>query len=132
LIPLCVRQSITPQAIVLYNNHDVVVWWATSVEIASAFARLVRMKQINSGDYARAHKLAKDLADSWSIIQPSDAVRMKATQLVERYDLRAADALPLGAALEWCADNPNGHIFLTADQKLRETALLCGFDAKQI
>ncbi|HXM20881.1 MAG TPA: hypothetical protein VN948_06425 [Terriglobales bacterium] len=56
----------------------------------------------------------------------------KAVQLVERYDLRAADSLQLAAALGWCEDEPHGRVFLTADQKLREAALLSGFDAKEI
>jgi predicted nucleic acid-binding protein len=68
----------------------------------------------------------------WSVIQPSEAVRAKAMQLVDRYDLRAADALQLAAALAWFEDFPQGRAFLTADQKLREAALLNGFDAKQI
>ena len=53
-------------------------------------------------------------------------------QLVERYDLRAADALQLAAALGWCEDAPQGRVFLTADRKLREAVLLSGFDAKEI
>jgi predicted nucleic acid-binding protein len=116
----------------LYKSHDVVVWWSTPVEIASALARLVRMKQLDSGDWTRASRLAKSLADSWSVIQPSDALRAKATQLVDRYDLRAGDSLQLAAALEWCEDAPHGHVFLTADQKLREAASLSGFDASQM
>ncbi len=36
LVPLCVRQSITPRTIALYKAYDAVVWWATPVEIASA------------------------------------------------------------------------------------------------
>jgi len=127
-----VRQGITPRAITLYKSHDVVVWWSTPVEIASALARLVRMKQLDSGDWTRASRLAKSLADSWSVIQPSDALRAKATQLVDRYDLRAGDSLQLAAALEWCEDAPHGHVFLTADQKLREAASLSGFDASQM
>jgi len=51
---------------------------------------------------------------------------------VERYDLRAADALQLSAGLEWCGEDPRGRVFLTADKKLRDAALLCGFDAPQI
>ena len=132
LVPLCVRQGMTPRAIALYKIHDAVVWWATPVEIASALARLVRMKQLDSGDWTKARKLAKRLADSWSVIQPSDALRAKSTQLVDRYDLRAADSFQLAAALEWCEDAPQGRVFLTADQKLRDAALLSGFDAKQM
>ncbi len=109
LVPLAVRQAITPRAIALYKSHGVVVWWATPVEIASALARLVRIKQLNSGDWVTARKLAKNLADSWSVVQPSDSLRTKAAQLLERYDLRAADSLQLAAALEvvrGCAPRP--------------------------
>jgi predicted nucleic acid-binding protein len=132
LVPLCVGQTTTPRAIALYKSYEAVVWWATPVEIASALARLVRMQQLDSGDCAKARRLAAALADAWFVIQPSDALRTKATQLVDRFDLRAADALQLAAALEWCQDIPQGRVFLTADQRLREAAVLAGFDAKPI
>ncbi|MFI5114187.1 MAG: type II toxin-antitoxin system VapC family toxin [Terriglobales bacterium] len=132
LVPLCVHQSMTPTAIALYKLHSVVVWWTTPVEIASALARLVRMMQIDPADCAKARKLANVLSDSWSVIQPSDALRTKAVQLVDRYDLRAADSLQLAAALEWCEDVPLKRVFLTADERLREAALLTGFDAKHL
>lgn len=129
LVPLCVRQGMTPQAIALYKTHDAVVWWATPVEIASALARLMRMKQLDSRTWAKASKLAKSLAESWSVIQPSDALRATSIHLVDRYDLRAADSFQLAAALEWCEDDPQGRIFLTADRRLREAAWSSGFDA---
>jgi len=132
VVPLCVQQSMTPNAIALYKLHSVVVWWTTPVEIASALARLVRMKQINPADCAKARKLANVLSDSWSVIQPSDRLRTKALQLVDRYDLRAADSLQLAAALEWCEGAPQGRGFLTADERLRQAALLSGFDAEQM
>jgi uncharacterized protein len=132
LVPLCVRQSITPRAVALYKIHDAVVWWATPVEIASAVARLLRMQQLDSSDGTKARKLAKRLASSWFVIQPSDALRARSIELVERYDLRAADSLQLAAALEWCEEVPEGHVFLAIDQKLREAALLSGFDAQRM
>jgi predicted nucleic acid-binding protein len=132
LVPLCVRQGITPRAIALYGLHDVVVWWATPVEIASALIRLVRIKQLDASDWTKARKLVKRLADLWSVIQPSDVLRARSIQIVERYDLRAADSLQLAAALEWCEDAPQGRLFLTTDQKLRDAALLSGFDARQM
>ena len=132
LVPLCVRQGITPQAIALYKTHDAVVWWATPTEIASALARLLRMKQLDSRAWAKSNKLAQSLADSWSVIQPSDALRATSIRLVDRYDLRAANSFQLAAALEWCEYAPQGRVFLTADQKLRDAALLSGFDAKQM
>ncbi|HMD97309.1 MAG TPA: hypothetical protein VKM93_08300 [Terriglobia bacterium] len=106
LVPLCVHQGITSRAIALYQTYDMVVWWSAPVEIASALARLVRMKQLTQADLAKARRLAKDLSDSWSVIQPSDALLANAAQLVDRYDLRAADALQLAAALVWCEDFP--------------------------
>jgi predicted nucleic acid-binding protein len=122
----------TPRAIALYKTHDTVVWWATPVEIASALARVMRMKQLDSRDWARASKLTQSLADSWSVIQPADALRATSIQLGDRYDLRAADSFQLAAALEWCEYAPQGRVFLTADQKLRDAALLSGFDAKRM
>lgn len=132
LVPLCVGQSTTAGAIALYKQCEAVVWWATPVEIASALARLVRMQQLDSADWTKARRLAATLADSWFVIQPSDGLRAKAAQLVDRYDLRAADALQLAAALDWCQDVPQGRVFLTADQKLRDAAVLAGFDGKRI
>ncbi len=132
LIPLCVRQGMTPRAIALYKIYDAVVWWTTPVEIASALARFMRMKLLEPADWAKATKLAQSLAASWSVIQPSDALRATSLQLVNRYDLRAADAFQLAAALEWCEYTPQGRIFLSADQRLRDAALLSEFDAKQM
>jgi len=34
------------------------------------------MKQLNSSDWAKAGKLATDLAGAWSVMQPSEAKRM--------------------------------------------------------
>jgi uncharacterized protein len=123
---------LTPQTISLYERYDIVIWWATPVEIASALARLLRMKQLDSQDWVKASRLAKNLAGLWSVIQPSERLRATSMQLVDRYDLRAADSFQLAASLEWCDYTPQGQIFLAADQKLRDAALLSGFDAKQI
>ena len=132
LVPLCVRQRATVRATALYAAQDIVIWWTAPVEIASALARLVRIHQINPSDYAKARKLAQVLSHSWSVIQPSDALRALATQLVERYDLRAADSLQLAAAIEWSEGAPNGRTFLTADDRLRNAALLAGFEASNL
>jgi predicted nucleic acid-binding protein len=132
LVPLCVRQGITPSVVGLYESYHVVIWWATPVDIASALARLVRIKEISTSEYAKARQVAVALADEWSVIQPSNAVRDHATRLVHRYDLKAADAMQLAAALDWCENAPRGEIFLTADQRLREAAVLSGFDGKGI
>jgi predicted nucleic acid-binding protein len=132
LVPLCVHQSITPRVVSLYVSYPAVVWWATPVEIASALARLVRTHEISASDWAKARQVTVVLADEWLVVQPSDSLRARAIVLVDRYDLRAADALQLAAALDWCEDAPQGHVFLAADHRLREAAVLSGFDAKRI
>jgi hypothetical protein len=90
------------------------------------------MNQLDSISSARSRQLAGDLANAWSVIQPSDALRARATWLVDRHDLRAADAFQLAAALVWCEGAPRGEVFLAADVRLREAAVLNGFDAKPI
>jgi predicted nucleic acid-binding protein len=132
LVPLCVRQVATPRVILLYKTYETVIWWATPVEIASALARLVRVNQLDAQEWAKAVNLAKRLAEWWSVIQPSDALRATSMQLVDRYDLRAADSFQLAAALEWCEYAPEGRVFLTTDHRLKEAALLSGFDAKKM
>jgi predicted nucleic acid-binding protein len=116
----------------LYRRHGIVVWWATAVEIASALTRLVRMNHLSPDDWVTSRRLAGDLAESWRVVQPSNSLRNRAIQLVARYELKAADALQLSAALEWCEDLPQDRIFLAADQKLREAAVLSGFDGMSL
>src|SRR5207247_10366206 len=132
LVPLLVRQSNTSQAVAVYKLLECVVWWATPVEIASAVARLLRTGKISTDDFAKSRNLANALFSSWAVIFPTDAIRATSMQLVERYDLRAADSLQLAAALHWCGDAPQGRIFLSGDQKLHDSALLSGFDAKRL
>lgn len=132
LVPLCVHQSITPRAVELYQTYEAVVWWATPVEISSALARLVRMRQLDAAGWSQARKVAQTIAETCFVVQPSENLRSKAAQLVDRYDLRAADAFQLAAALEWCEDIPQGQPFMTADQKLQRAAALSGFEVQQL
>ena len=115
-----------------YRQCQAVVWWTTPVEIESAIARLLRMNQLVPADWVKARQLASALAHDWSFIQPLDAVRIKAMRLVESYDLRAADALQLAAALEWCQDAPQGRMLYSADERLLRAAVLNGFDASRV
>ena len=128
LIPLFANQVSTPQASLWLNSFEVVVWWATPVEIASGLAKLLRQRQFDSVQWGRALKSTSQLAETWSVIPPSTAIRARAIELVKRYDLRAGDSLQLAAALEWSEGEPSSHRFLTFDIRLREAAMLTGFD----
>jgi predicted nucleic acid-binding protein len=81
---------------------------------------------------AEGVRLLVDSPQVWAVIEPLDSVRKTAIQLVELYDIRAADSLQLAAALEWCEGAPTGRVFLTADQRLHNAALLAGFDCKSL
>src|SRR5690349_18617102 len=83
LVPLCVRQASTQQSLLWYTAHDVAAWWATPVEIASALARLLRIQQLNSSQWLQSVKLARELAETWFVVEPSSSIRTKAVDLVE-------------------------------------------------
>lgn len=127
LVTLCVNQGPTPQAQVFESSYRIAVWWATHVEIVSALAQLLRRNEITSDEFARAKLQAEGLALLWDVIAPSAKVALDARALLERYPLRATDALQLAAALEWCEGKSQGNVFLTFDKRLREAAGLAGF-----
>jgi predicted nucleic acid-binding protein len=95
--------------------------------MTSAFVRLFRRREISPLDYAQALQHLEGLANLWDVIMPSEKVAREARALLERYPLRAADALQLAAALEWCEGKPKGKVFLSFDKRLREAAGLAGF-----
>lgn len=95
-------------------------------------ARLVRTGELSSSDSTEARSLARRLVNSWFVVQPSDTLRAKAMELVERYDLRAADSFQLAAAFVWCEDAPKDRVFVTADQRLRDAARQSGFDTTKL
>jgi predicted nucleic acid-binding protein len=127
LVTLCVNQTPTPQAILFQRKYRIAVWWATHVEIASALASSLRRQEITPNEFAQAKLQADGLARLWDVIEPSAKIALDARTLLERYPLRAADALQLAAALEWCEGKPKSNVFLSFDRRLREAAGLAGF-----
>lgn len=106
LVTLCVRQAGTPEALGFESKYRIAVWWATHVEIASDLAQLLRQQKIIAVEYAQAKLQAEGLANLWDVIEPSAELAREARTLPERFALRAADALQLAAALEWCEGRP--------------------------
>lgn len=129
LVPLILEQPRSSEARDLLEQDDaLVVWWASSIECASAIARLHRDGQLNSFAVRDARALLDTLRKSWFEVQPGDAIREQALRLLRVHPLRAADALQLAAALEWAGAPPDGD-FVTFDDRLREAAVREGFAA---
>ena len=129
LVALVLSQPHTATARAAWEKDpEVAAWWGSSIECASAIARLHREALLSAEDEAQARELLTALRRSWFEVQPVDAVRNQALRLLRVHSLRAADALQLAAALEW-AGTADGSGFLTFDSRLREAARREGFEA---
>jgi predicted nucleic acid-binding protein len=110
------------------DDAELVAWWGSPIECASAIARLHREGDLTGEEERAARLLLSALRASWYEVQPGAAVREQALRLFRLHTLRASDALQLAAALEWAGSPPAG-AFLTFDDRLREAALREGFEA---
>jgi predicted nucleic acid-binding protein len=122
LVPLCVQQQPSPAVRQLLEEHEIAVWWATSVEMRSAFERLLRMGQLTDREHAAAGARLEKLRRGWRELQPSEALRSQAETFLKSYPLRAADALQLAAAWTWCSGHPQNYVFISGDDRLLEAA----------
>ena len=129
LVPLCVQQPASQVVRGMAGNYRIVVWWATPVEIQSAFTRLLRMAQISPPEFADAQRALASLRGSWSEMQPSEPLRAHAEALLQRFPLKAADSLQLAAALLLCDGRPAGRVFVSGDAQLVSAARVMGFKA---
>ena len=89
--------------------------------------RLLRDKEISEAAALRAIHEAERLSCLWDVVEPAPKVALDARAVLQRYPLRAADALQLAAALAWCGGVLNERVFLTFDRRLAEAAGLAGF-----
>jgi len=128
LIPLCLqeRQS-TALKRLAQEDESLAVWWGSSVECLSAFARLRREAVLSETEEEQARVILRALQGSVTEVEPTPAVREQAGRVLRLHPLRAADALQLAAALVWCQGDPLQHGFVCLDQRLREAARREGF-----
>jgi predicted nucleic acid-binding protein len=131
IIPLCLKEK-TSEAMkgLMKDDEDIVVWWTTRIECLSALSRRQREGVLPSGDEAKARTVLSALAGTWSEVQPTETVRLRAERLLSIHPLRAADALQLASALIWAQETPRGLDFVCLDQNLREAALKEGFSVQ--
>jgi predicted nucleic acid-binding protein len=128
IIPLCLKEKFSgAMKGLMQDDEDLIVWWTTRIECLSALSRRRREGVLGSGDEAKARTVLSALATTWSEVQPTEMVRLRAERLLSVHPLRAADALQLASALIWAQEAPRGLDFVCLDQNLREAALQEGF-----
>jgi len=108
-------------------DTEIVVWWATPVECASAIARLARDGDLAESAASAAFRRLDALAPSWAEILPSEALRELARRLLRVHPLRAADALQLAAATLAAERRPPTLELVTLDERLAAAAEREGF-----
>jgi len=129
LVPLCVQQRATPAVQALGAKYRVTVWWSTPVEVRGGFSRLLRMGQLTSAEHVQAQIRLDRARSGWREVDPSKELREQAERLVDRFPVKAADALQLAAALTWCIGRPKGRVFIARDRQLLDAARELGFHA---
>lgn len=132
VVPLCIVQQASARLHQLHRQYSLVVWWATPVEAQSAFARDLRSGMLTQDELQRAQRRLDALRDIWHEVEPTDSLRNLAEVLLERYPLRAADALQLAAAYTWSRNRPFRRPLISGDTKLLEAAKAVGFSVIQV
>ena len=128
IIPLLADEPTREQLLELLEaDPDVLAWWGTPVEIASALARREREQLLTADEVEAALESARALAESWHEIVPSATVRRTAERLLRVHALRAADSLQLAAALIAANHDPTTLEIVCLDARLATAARREGF-----
>lgn len=128
VLPLIVDEPARQRLLTLYEEDpQLVTWWATAIEIASAVARREREGTITSDEADAALKSAKRLGAAWHEVVPSEMVRRTAERLLRLHNLRAADSLQLSAALIAANHDPTTLEMVCFDNRLTLAARREGF-----
>ena len=131
IVPLCCSQPGAAQGRRLRRElKRMVVWWGTPLEARSAFARLVREREITTEQRAAAIRVLARLRAAWDEMLPTEKLRSLAEDLTDAHDLRAADAAQLAAALVWCRERPKERPFVCFDERLKKAASALGFSVR--
>lgn len=129
IVPLLVREPSTTGLMALRRRDpDLIVWWATSVECASAIARMEQSDELTPTAVDLALARLRELEESWSEVQPVADLRETARRFVRVHELRAGDALQLAAAFHVAEGRPSKLSVAILDTRLARAAVREGFD----
>ncbi len=128
LVPLLVEEPATASLLDSYRKDaDVLTWWGSAVECASAIARLERDGDLAVTAAGVAFERLAALSAAWHEIQPLDEIREAAVRFLRVHNLRAADALQLAAAFVAAERRPATLGFVCLDDRLALAASREGF-----
>jgi hypothetical protein len=121
IVPLLVAEKTTGRLQVLaQRDPDMLAWWGSAAECASALARLEREAALDAKGAELAFQRLKLIADAWHEIEPSEVVRDNAVRFLRVHPLRAADALQLAAAFVAAESRPASLEVITLDVRLTD------------
>lgn len=109
------------------EDGDLLVWWGTPVEVASALARRERERELTADVASAAFDALHEISASWHEVVPSDAVRRTAVRLLRSHALRAADSTQLAAALVAADHDARTLPIVCLDERLAAGARREGF-----
>ena len=129
IVPLVCAESVS-RACRSWLRADPVmlVWVLAATEVISALSRKRREEALDRDLFAAAKQRLAKLERVWNEVAQIEAVRARARRLLEVHPLRAADALPLAAALVVVEERTDSIQFVTFDNRLAEAAAREGFE----
>ena len=129
ILPLLVVENTTRSLQALANrDSDLLVWWGSQVECASALARLERGVLLDVKEAASAFDRLKQRANGWHEIEPSEIIRENALRFLRVHPLGTAAALQLAAAFIAAERRPPSLEVVTLDDRLADAARKEGFE----
>jgi predicted nucleic acid-binding protein len=129
LVPVVVKENGSELVDAWLRTDDgVCTWGLTRVELASAIERRAREGALSSGQRREALKLVSAISAAATEVLDLEAVRVRATAILARHALRAADAAQLGAAMLVAEGGLRGLPFVCLDRRLADAASREGFD----
>jgi predicted nucleic acid-binding protein len=128
LVPLLVTEKTTARLQALARRDpEMLAWWGSSIECASALARLERDGALGAKAAETAFRRLTQIANAWHEIEPSELVRENAVRFLRVHPLRAADAFQIAAAFVAAERRPASLEVVTLDERLGDAMRKEGF-----